>query len=1085
MESPKTLISSISEESALRDTQVDEYFTDIDPEGYEAADRAVQENPYPGLRPFKTTESVVFFGREGISTELTNRLASCRFLAVLGSSGTGKSSIIRAGLLPVLETLPGKNGAWKVAICRPGKNPFGNLARAIFSAGIAPLSNEMEVWKVLSSSSFGYQRLYDSIKTSETYNTLIVVDQFEELFRYRNDYGVSGRNDAALFVKMLIEASQHEKLNTYVIITMRSEYLGDCVKLPQLVDAINNGQYLVPRLKPSQLIDVITEPATFNNAKVEEGFASKLIGEIGDSMDQLPVLQHVLRRAYEEAAKNPEDGEIILRYKYYVKVGEMESALDMHAMEVYNGLTKKQQEYCKILFQSITDSSTDGRGIRRPLSFLTLLNICREQEANNYSEALVRSDLEMVINSFRKDTVNFLMPPPHVQLSDDLEIDISHESLMRIWKVLQTWMQEEAKDANLLEELLQRDEDEYIKGGKLVIYKEWRQRKQPGKSWATLYKTPDSTVYNYNLKFNSAIALIDKSRTKQKTGIITLFIIVMVILISLGYSYVSSLKKRQVEAKNRQLQTDKLTIDAKNTELRNKQNELAGKNIELARNQEELSVKNEQLTKRERDLEEKNKTITSQAEKLTDENDQKNIALATLSKTRDLLQENNKNLSETQDSLKKVYDSAASLRNLALAIKNSEKSLAIPTYDSQRENVKAYLALKAYLYYLQSGEEENKKFQPQVYSALYDALINKILRDTVNSDAWRVTSYKNGLDKLAYAVIASSQDMHSISYLTAEDKKFYSFDLANKKTNVIDSLTIGNKLVGVETSAGGRWIAVNTLSKKLLLINNFDQRRNTIDLSGIVRSSKFSVDGGTLYTYTQDSVLTTINLANNTRSGNKIKFKIEDIAVSNTHIYGLTTIGDVIEWDRNMATDPGKIISPGNEKSIRGTVINCTPGNDLIVWGNEKGQVFYINKELQKAKEGVQKTQYLARFGGPVTSIAFDNSFRLVAVASYDKTIQVFNLPNLQAEVPLILKNNEGPVTSVFFQTGKTGKERLVAVISPGTLRFYSMDLETLACRLYDFYKDKQPSKEDREKFIGKEEENKKVEIECKPKSIR
>src|SRR6266542_2465499 len=154
MQGLSTLISSVSDESALRDTQVDEYYTDINLDNFEAANISIQQNPYPGLRPFKATESIVFYGREGISSELVTRLAACRFLAVLGSSGTGKSSLIRAGLLPVLETLPGKNGEWKVVICRPGKNPFGNLARAIFSAKIARKYSEFEIWKILSSSSY-------------------------------------------------------------------------------------------------------------------------------------------------------------------------------------------------------------------------------------------------------------------------------------------------------------------------------------------------------------------------------------------------------------------------------------------------------------------------------------------------------------------------------------------------------------------------------------------------------------------------------------------------------------------------------------------------------------------------------------------------------------------------------------------------------------------------------------------------------------------------------------------------------------------------------------------------------------------
>jgi len=138
MEDPTTLDMEATADVALKDTQEDEYYGDIVQEGVKKTFKLLRENPYPGLRPFKTSEANVFFGRKEITFELISRLATNRFLAVLGASGSGKSSLVRAGLLPGLKTLPGKHSLWKVAICRPGKNPFGNLAISIGKAGIAP-----------------------------------------------------------------------------------------------------------------------------------------------------------------------------------------------------------------------------------------------------------------------------------------------------------------------------------------------------------------------------------------------------------------------------------------------------------------------------------------------------------------------------------------------------------------------------------------------------------------------------------------------------------------------------------------------------------------------------------------------------------------------------------------------------------------------------------------------------------------------------------------------------------------------------------------------------------------------------------
>lgn len=281
--------------------------------------------------------------------------------------------------------------------------------------------------------------------------------------------------------------------------------------------------------------------------------------------------------------------------------------------------------------------------------------------------------------------------------------------------------------------------------------------------------------------------------------------------------------------------------------------------------------------------------------------------------------------------------------------------------------------------------------------------------------------------------------------------------------------------MGIAASVKG-YIAVNTLSDKLLLINkNNNSPETVLKLPGIVRTSKFSPDGSALYVYTLDGKLTIVNPEGNDTLSRNIKFKLEDIAVSNSHIYGLTPGGDVVIWDRNKTTlaDPVIIPSSNDNISIRGTAISCTPDDSLIIWGNENGQVFYLKNGLEK------KAQYLTKFSGPVTGIAFNNSYNLVAVASYDKTIQVFTLPHLQSDVPLILDNNNRPVTSLLFQKDKEGKENLIVVMSPGTIRIYPMDMQTLACRIYQLYKDKPPSNEDLDMYIDNAAKYNKEEIKC------
>lgn len=164
-----------------------------------------------------------------------------------------------------------------------------------------------------------------------------------------------------------------------------------------------------------------------------------------------------------------------------------------------------------------------------------------------------------------------------------------------------------------------------------------------------------------------------------------------------------------------------------------------------------------------KELADKNEVITLQTYSLEGENLAKQNALVSLGKAK--------------DSIKTVSDSATNLKNLALAIRHSEKSLAIPVNDSNRQDIKAHLALFAYQLYLNSGQQDDKKLQARVYSALYYALSKK----PSNNDVWQVTSYKNESDHLADAAIANLQNKGSMIYLTAEDKSLYSFNLETKK----------------------------------------------------------------------------------------------------------------------------------------------------------------------------------------------------------------------------------------------------------------------------------------------------------------
>ena len=197
-------------------------------------------NPFPGLRPFEPEEDYLFFGRERDTDELLRQLRVKRFLAVVGTSGCGKSSLVRCGLIPSLESgLMSQSGStWRIATMRPGGDPMGHLASALnapdvlgVTTGDLASTNRVMLDAALRRGTLG---LVDSVREAllpKDDNVLILVDQFEELFRFRHARP-DAPDEAIAFVKRLLEATAQRDTPIYVVITMRSDFIGECMELP-------------------------------------------------------------------------------------------------------------------------------------------------------------------------------------------------------------------------------------------------------------------------------------------------------------------------------------------------------------------------------------------------------------------------------------------------------------------------------------------------------------------------------------------------------------------------------------------------------------------------------------------------------------------------------------------------------------------------------------------------------------------------------------------------------------------------------------------------------------------------------------
>jgi WD40 repeat protein len=465
--------------------------------------------PYPGLRPFKQEETDIFFGREEHIHQLLKKLENAtHFLAVIGTSGCGKSSLVHTGLLAKLEQgyLTKAGTIWRLAELHPTHRPFENLAKTLLAesalgqAYISQFSDYTDAIFALQTSlrknpnSIG--EILQNTFRQENPNFLLLIDQFEELFRL---YQQGQEHEATAFVALLLESSK--LANVYVVITMRSDFLGECTLFDDLPEIINQGLFLTPRLHREQLRAAIETPARVFGGQLEPALVNQLLDEASNDADQLPLLQHALMRMWHLACEdNPQ--QIILTLKHYQSIGgRLATALSQHADETYKALGPAQFKIAAMLFRSLTELGNDHRDSRRPVE---LRNVAAQA-------GVPWERVAAIVEMFRQSGRSFLTPGEGTDLEPTTIINITHESLIREWQRLKNWAKNEAVSAALYQRLeidarlWEEGETEVWHGLNLNNALVWRNLERPNKIWAS----------RYSKHFDLAMRFLDASETRQ------------------------------------------------------------------------------------------------------------------------------------------------------------------------------------------------------------------------------------------------------------------------------------------------------------------------------------------------------------------------------------------------------------------------------------------------------------------------------------------------------------------------------------------------------------------------------------------
>ena len=391
-------------------------------------------NPYKGLHPYQEADARLFFGREQLVNDLLERLEDSpdfnghrgHFLALVGPSGSGKSSLAKAGLIPALRQngIPGSS-SWYILDMMPGNKPLEELEAALMRIAVDPPSSLLEP---LLKDERGLVRVLKRILPPEEADVLMLVDQFEELFT------LAGKQDREQFIALLIAAVEEMRCRVHVLVTLRADFYDRPLENGKLGQLLKDGTVLVLPLDPQQLSDVISKPAAEAEMRLEAGLVDLIIREVGDRPGTLPLLQHALMQLFERR-----DGDL-LTLEAYREIGGVRGALGQQAEELYLALDENSRDVAKQLLLRLV---TLGEGVEdtRRRVLLTELNDLGYLESADASMSI-----ESVLDRFGHSR---LLTFDRDLATRTPTVEVAHEALLKAWPRMRHWLDENRTDLRM------------------------------------------------------------------------------------------------------------------------------------------------------------------------------------------------------------------------------------------------------------------------------------------------------------------------------------------------------------------------------------------------------------------------------------------------------------------------------------------------------------------------------------------------------------------------------------------------------------------------------------------------------------
>ena len=504
-------------------------------------------NPYKGLRAFSEADADDFFGRETLIQQLLGRLGEggelTRFLAVVGPSGSGKSSVVKAGVMPALRRggLPGSEN-WFLVDLMPGPHPFEELEAALLRVAVNPPTSLLAQLK---ENERGLLRAVNRILPADpSIQLVLVIDQFEEVFTLLAD-----ETERALLLNSLVMAALDERSRVRIILTLRADFIDRPLRYVDFGELIQRRSEFVLPLTPDEVESAIIGPAKRAGLRLEPGLVAAMTRDVGDQPGGLPLLQYALTELFEQCIAGVDGHPNLLTKQAYTEIGGVLGALGRRAEEVYASLDEAGQSAARQLFLRLVTlgegvEDTRRRALRAEIESLTPPSPQPSPSGRGSrlpspfgGGAGGEGALSSIVNVFAQHRLLSLDRDP---LTRGATVEVAHEALIRVWGRLREWLNDSRADVQMQRQLA-------------IAAAEWAQAKQDASflltgarleqfaSWAT--DTSVALTHDERAFFEASLAerekgkateLARQKREAQRTRTIVVELIACVVVLALG-----------------------------------------------------------------------------------------------------------------------------------------------------------------------------------------------------------------------------------------------------------------------------------------------------------------------------------------------------------------------------------------------------------------------------------------------------------------------------------------------------------------------------------------------------------------------